>query len=1444
MKLSSTFSVGILVLVGAVVGPTVAMAVTPSNLTNSPARPTYFDDVNIGLDLTPAAGESITNAIAWFRLGTNGIFDSLTMTNADSHWSTVTPISHPDLGTVQYAIQYFVTNSSGVVTQAFYPVGGTNAAAVFQVNLPADVRSETFEVDWPNVPWGKWANLVLFTAAYSNAVNPTTQWGVNNICIRNEQSNSVTFFAMFPSSASTGDTGIASAMLTNEISAITFRARNVAAGHSALIGIESCFDPSGTTWVTNMTMSVATNGWASFSATNLLYPTSNQFIRIRKYSLGTAASLYIDDIAATYPPANVAISNVFINPGYPATSDSVRVSCEVTSINPMFPAYGISPSVYYRAANIPTWTTIPMVRVSGNRYETSAALPIPPQSRDTEIKYFIRCDFRGYHGSAPEDRSPRYFPSGNSASPLNYFVRAFVGAYSNASTVVNGTYQPARMLSDWTWQSVATLASTSSSLTLSFAGYGYSDGLGYSTNAVTWGNSNNWQTTLPLADVATVGQTNLTIPGTFRPGQYVIRFNERTGEYIVQECVWQDFDNWVGTAGKYVKSVNGSLALMQNNFDTWPTNVTHTRTESFTDTRWTDYPNYVDGGAGGDDKYAIFGSKIFNQSVVTTTNGAKGNRFVVQASRQGNPLPDSPYYPLRGIGTISYQFSVPSSNACTIAAYFYTNAIALGDELEYKIAQRWTPTNALLSNSNVTNTGGLVSRTISVKTNASYDVIFSQDSGNDSVTFDNLSVSEWYAETFSSNGWVAQEAWIEGRPAFPFGNVVRLEASRASPFGTDQYIQTPAITNGINTFSFSYSAGSTNPVAFDVQISFDTPDAWSNITATVTNTIANPGSNYVSFSQTLMIDLYDHPYIYLRVKNATPLPGSLLLDDFKVSPYGGATDWRVNNCAIDDSDQTFPPATRQFYAGACYINSNRVANIDTNELTRPNTNTYPAVTAPVLEHGIGDVSFWYRNWATSGVPLAAQLVIQTAATDSTNDADWRTVGIVTNIVNTNDYRYFVAPIYDPTSRFVRIFNNDTGTVGRVCIDDLLVTTPIATSLAMSNLVTSPSAPVFSNEVDVIVDVYHLFLAPSNLILTAYYATGTNYPDAVNSSVTPRAMTCIASNMSVPGKWYRYQTRSDDRIPTNAIDKFVSYSVRATFDGCHTEVTSPTTNRQFGRYPTWLRPMPEITNNIAFYPVFSCPTGAVWINEFNVIDDTDPRRYVELCGRTGASIRDWRLQVLYSGGTTNADYTITNGTPLPNGTNGFGFWVVGNSSTPRNLTLTNTLPTTAGGLRLLRSCGAAADALSYGMNVATVGTLTNMGIPHIGTYDDDWFNIPVALIGSNTTGFAWSNDGLDDSYTPGGINQDEYLFGQAVQNEPPTIGIVALWINTNVWINSTTTNSWYPTLWQTTNLLATNSWTIATNSTMSQPSATNCLFNLPVPPGVAPRFYRVVATNGP
>jgi len=499
---------------------------------------------------------------------------------------------------------------------------------------------------------------------------------------------------------------------------------------------------------------------------------------------------------------------------------------------------------------------------------------------------------------------------------------------------------------------------------------------------------------------------------------------------------------------------------------------------------------------------------------------------------------------------------------------------------------------------------------------------------------------------------------------------------------------------------------------------------------------------------------------------------------------------------------------------------------------------------------VGEISFWYRNWAISPPAFPARIVVQTCATASTNDLDWTTVGLITNVVNTNDYLYYRTSVYDTNSQFVRIYNDDVtiSNAGRICLDDVLITAPMASTLSMSNLTVSPLIPVYSNTVDILVDVYHLFLAPSNIALLAIHGSATNYDGLASTSVSSIPMTCIASNLSVPGKWYRYKTTTP--VPTNTIDTYVKYSARATFSGFHTEVTSPKTNRQFGVYPAWYDPMNAVYGtNQAYYVVYSCPTGTVWINEINYTDawdDDNSQQFIELCGQANANIRNWTIDIRDGYGNFVATYVISTNYILNNETNGFGFWVLGKPAVSNaDMTLTNvysgdrSLPVYAGGrLDLRRSWGPYEDRVSYEVNSSGEG----YRFAGKDSYDHEFGSLGLRGTSTNSPAtFYWAEV---DGMSPGFLNANQNLIGTGIQeNVAPTIVIASFRIDTNIWITCNTTNNWFPTPWYSTNLLTTNSWTNV--SVFSRNIvATNCTINFAKPTNNTPYFYKVVATNSP
>lgn len=1395
-----------------------------ANLTNSPTVPGSFDTVTIAADLTTNRWATLTNVVVWYRGATNLAYQSQPMVASGANHFVSSNGIPPQLGTVQYAIQYACTGALSYGS-LFYPPAGTNAPYSYTTtNTAIDYRSEMFDstARWGTLPWG----------GFTNTVTNTIGWVVNNAWLNTDATAPSTPYACLLRGTNTTSSdfrySVDSPLMSNGVGSVVFAARLYDVRYPNLIVVET--SPDGITWTAKGTTNLLTStSWAYF--TNSVLVATNTYISIRKLSqTGAGYATYLDNITCTPYPADILVTNVNLNPGYPASGQSVSASCTILSLTPLYPAFNFTPTFYY----IPysgTTNAIPMVNMSGNTYTTAYPFVLA-NTRDVPLTYWVQSAFAGYAAIPADIVSPRY------STTNTVYVRAFASSYSNLAANVNGTNTSGRLLTNGLWQSIINLSGTNSTFNLSLRGFGYSSGNGAQTNYVSWGNSNNWQTAIPLSDVAGTNQSSINLTGTFS-GQYIVRFNELTGEYVVQQCVFQDFENWAGSGGKYIRSINANVPMVVNNFDTWTTNRTQVRFEDFSDTRWGDMIDYTNAAAGGSVGYKIYGSKISsaNTNSVQTTNAPAyvlGQRFVVQQSLD-NTDNDKP---LRGIGTISFRYRANSTTpAVTNGVYFYTNSLSS----DFPIYQYWgTLTNIVFSNTTF-NTATLV-----VKTNTTFPVIFSHNNGNQSMFFDDISVDEWYADNQTNSGWMTVEGYIEQRAGAAAGNnCCRFDVTRDN--GSDgEYVMSPVLSNGINTLSFSYGGATTNPTSFALEIKYGISGTWSNL-ATITTNFNGTGSDYRSYSKTLMSSATN---IYLRVRNITPKPGVLLVDDFKISGAVAGATWTINNAAIDDTDPSYPPFVRQYYGGAGYLNNtNFSADMSTDSDTAPDTNVWPNLYTPYLSFGVGEISFWYRNWATNAPVVPGRLKVQTSTTDiaSTNNSDWMTIYTLDNIANTNDYRFFQISLYDTTSHWVRIYNDTSSGIGRVCLDDVLVTAPIASTLAMSNMVVSPLLPLYTNTVHVTVDLYNFFLNPSLYSVTAYYGSSPTYAGLTSAVVSSRSMVCIASNAPGSRPWYRYQTSSP--IPTNAVDAFVKYSVQAAFTGYHAEVTSPITNRGFGRYPSWYKPLDSLYGtNQAYYIVYSCPTGSVWINEFMTDNQIQTYRFLELCGQAGTSISNWQLSVYNNNASQLGAYTIIANSKFVNSTNGFGFWVLGDTTTsPRDMTLTNSLPQN-GGFLLTRNVGVYEQALCYGQNSTVVQPLINSGFTYIGVFNDDWYDASVALVGTNTSGMTWDYT-TEYMYSPGSINAGQYLQSSVQQNiVPPVVQIIQLALSsTNVFIECTSSNTWAPTPWYSTNLVNSNGWTGITNYWTSYPnlSASNTFtVYFGKPAGSAPAFYKIIVTNTP
>ena len=328
----------------------------------------------------------------------------------------------------------------------------------------------------------------------------------------------------------------------------------------------------------------------------------------------------------------------------------------------------------------------------------------------------------------------------------------------------------------------------------------------------------------------------------------------------------------------------------------------------------------------------------------------------------------------------------------------------------------------------------------------------------------------------------------------------------------------------------------------------------------------------------------------------------------------------------------------------------------------------------------------------------------------------------------------------------------TATRGSPSVGQTMVFLPPAAAVTLSNLTCSPATPLATNTVHVQVNA-SVVNAASNLSATAFYATNgaTRY--------TPVAMALVSGNL------YRTSTP----LPAQPAGQVVSYYVWFNFDG-------PGTNT-----PALLPA--DAPSNVASYAVSALPAGAVWINELNVSGDafgTDANEMIELLGPAGSDLSLWTVQCYDEATNLYASYRLPNPTRLPNHTNGFGFFVLGDSGLPgADLLFTNLLSssqlTPNGAVRLLDSVGATMDTVRYG----SATSFSYFAGPYAGVDDDsDLFSDWGALIRFGTGGvasaFAWTNLVATNEFgslyapTPGRVNTNQVLTGGNTNALAPVI----------------------------------------------------------------------------
>ncbi len=1428
-----------------------------SNLTTTPTAPTVMDDVTISVTLTPLADATNLIPFLWYKIGNSAgaYWESVALSNVSNNlYQAMIP-----RGPITSVYYYVQCSYSGFFAQTTspteFPYGGSASPAVY-TNADGGLF-EGFE---------SWSRNTSALADYA-----TNDWDVYNAQCRGDgttywaapgSTNNAIWLSRGTSGNPSQESQIITPLVTNlyGIVYLSFLARNsFDSAYDSVVDIYTTYSnaPSTnyqdiSTWTSSTNFTVPSKAvWTSFSV-----ELTNNLFRIMLRKKGSASSyLGVDRVEIAQRSSMITFSNLVISPGYPGTNDAVTVSCSIDSYTPGMPAYNFQPFLYYRQGQGTNMGPLAMARVTGShQFITTTPIPGSVAVWDTNISFYIKCNFDGYVHPSATNYSPMYSPADYNNSTNSYTARLKSSDYGTMDIFANSNTTVLDLLDAYTWQGVLQLDSTASAMRFDFDGYSFFTGSGFSPFPTNWGQPDNqWKTNLPLADIAIAGRTNqILAAGPLGKGQYVARLNERTGEFTFQSCVAQNFETW-GTSTNYQYSLDSGLGGFTNDFNNWPLNSTRSQADTFdSPAYWTNnglpsthgVPYYTNSWYNGPAGWGIY------QAMMPTTIGVGlGATYGVllkpydgKTSKiiNGNQGLD----PLEGISTISFSYKafhtnvyngtnwVPvTPNPITLNVYsFATN--------DYENEALYGSPIATITNI-ITNSFSTFSLTVNDK--GYHGIAITHGGGSSTVVVDSVSFSDFAAYTFETNDWKASKIWMQANSGRS-GAAIEFDGRR---FVTNSaYLQTPGMTNGIGFLNFYYkSFTNTQPVSFDVKL-FKFTSGGGLLESTI-ESVTNSTSSWLQYSTTLLIPPDGYTNMYLKIVPTST--NRLFIDDVRVMGNAPGNSWAANNAKITDEDG------RRFRKTAIFLN-NGLSEINTNA-GMCYTQEWPYVKSPEQTNGIGEVSFWYRNWENTASPTPALLRLQKSDNTGTN---WTTFASISNIQN-KGFVYYRTNLYDNDSHYVRIINV-TGQTARIILDEILVTPPMAADLKLSNLRISPEVPLYSNTVHVFVDLSQPFLYPSNITLETEYSVAASY--GAWTETNTKSMYIYSNNVAA-GTW---TYRTIDPIPTNAADQFVLYQARATFAGLNAAGhTSPKYNRSYSE-PAFYYPVNTNGSTNPYYIVLSVATNAVWINEVDPgYDDcsTEPGPnyydFVEVAGQQYVNIGRWKI-VFFTGSSTNPvfSYTIPTNTLLPSTTNGFGFYLLGKATLPvtPNLVLTNDIRY-PGGVALQRPSGMYSSAICFGDGSNDVTTLRNIGFYYIGRDYANWYtdegpnSISMVGTGSYSTAFSWkSKEAYDPALTPAtpGIkNTQQTLVGSGIsENLPPSeVHIVGFWFeDQKVWMTVTGTNAWLPSPWYTTNLMVTNSWTLVSPFIVS--GLTNWIYTLhfSTPTSYPTYFFKVKTTNAP
>ena len=577
--------------------------------------------------------------------------------------------------------------------------------------------------------------------------------------------------------------------------------------------------------------------------------------------------------------------------------------------------------------------------------------------------------------------------------------------------------------------------------------------------------------------------------------------------------------------------------------------------------------------------------------------------------------------------------------------------------------------------------------------------------------------SAWTLPAYEFPGTYSQMGWTLGNAYISTNGESRF-ALLSHPNST---ISSPAYGDGVGEVVFWAAPAESNTTAYlNLQSSVDGGTTWVTqnnfkITSASNNIFwlyltNNPSQIRIGFNPAYS------PVEVLVDDIEVRLPALFLNQDFNAWPtkpsYSGGISsfqgWTVNDCMVDAQDAF----------------DGNVARLSTSY-----ANAW--IRSPYLPDGIGSIRF-QLNKATGNNPVISVEV-------SSNAISWTPIATVTSTVpGYTAHSFFYS---DVSNRYVR-FRHSAGNA-ITPVDNIQLTAPQPRPVVSIFAALSPPAPTVDDSPYLTAGVISKFGA-SVISVTGVYSIATN--SWVSVAMAPVSYGSYASVSPIPAQAAGTMLRSYIRV------QYAGIGAAPASTGFSTNQTSSATQTNY---------------------VSSIPKGNVWINEISYYltvfdegfwDSYEDHEFIELCGVSGTTISNWTIQLVFgsdsdvvkNGGTNvYASYSITN--TFGNSTNGFGFFVLGDSGltkangNPIDKTLTTFVPSIVdpgavayhnhmhnyrGVIRLLDEYKRTVYSVSYGGSVSgsnpsgsqSGSTSNSVSLRNTGSTFDDftWGSSPLSI----------------------------------------------------------------------------------------------------------------------